>query len=201
MHFTRAVKKRIRRYLSLFHTFMISRFEYNVKIGDHSIVYYKSSIVNYSRMGGVEIGSNCRIGCSPERYHAGMPFYTRLRCGGEKGEIFIGNNCRINGASIHAEASVSIGSNCVIASGVNIMDSDSHEVYSSNRTIGRDTPCPIIIGNNVWIGLNAIILKGAQVGDNSVIAAGSIVKGVFPNNSLIAGNPAVVIKQIDLKNN
>jgi len=78
------------------------------------------------------------------------------------------------------------------------MDSNGHELYSLNRTIKRDKPQPINIGINVWIGLNAIVLKGRTIGNNSVISAGSVVKGYFPENSLIIGNSAVIVKQLDI---
>ena len=56
----------------------------------------------------------------------------------------------------------------------------------------------IKIGDNVWIGWNCTVLKGVQIGKNSVVAAGSVVlRGKYPNNSLIAGNPAKVVKVLD----
>ena len=93
---------------------------------------------------------------------------------------------------------IRIGDNCVIAAGVNIIDSNGHVVNSSNRTIGRDNPVEITIGNNVWIGMNCTILKGSVIGDNCVIAAGSVVKGSFPENCIIQGNPAEKINDIEL---
>jgi maltose O-acetyltransferase len=54
---------------------------------------------------------------------------------------------------------------------------------------------PVIIGDNVWIGERAIILKGVNIGDNAIVAAGSVVTKSIPNNSLVAGNPAKIIKQ------
>ena len=53
----------------------------------------------------------------------------------------------------------------------------------------------MVIGNKVWIGCNVTILKNTFVGNNCVIAAGSVVKGTFPDNTLIAGNPAKAVKQ------
>ena len=150
-----------------------------------------------SKNGKVSIGDDCLIGRSKTGYHAGMPFYTTILSDGTDSHISIGNNCRINGAYIHAKQSIQIGDNCVIASGVNIIDSNGHETYSLDRTVGRDTPRSITIGKNVWIGLNATILKGTIIGDNCIVSAGSIVKGEFPCNSIITGNPAKIVKQIE----
>ena len=53
------------------------------------------------------------------------------------------------------------------------------------------------IGKNVFIGMGSIILKGTQIGDNTVIGAGSVVSGVIPSNVVVAGNPAKVIREIE----
>jgi acetyltransferase-like isoleucine patch superfamily enzyme len=122
--------------------------------------------------------------------------FTTLLIDVKEGEIVIGAKTRINGAFIHAKKSITIGNCCVVASGVNILDSNGHEVYSSDRTFGKDNPESIIIEDNVWIGINAIILKGTYIGKNSIVSAGSVVKGKFPDNSLIVGNPAKLVKLI-----
>lgn len=128
-----------------------------------------------------------------------MPFYTNLFTDRADAIIKIGDNCRINGAYIHAQKEIIIANNCVIASGVNIIDSNGHELISNDRTIGRDKPKTIKVGNNVWIGLNVTILKGTVIGNNCVIAAGSVVKGEFPDNVLIQGNPAVIVSNLEIE--
>lgn len=170
----------------------------NILIGTNTTLYYKCQILNLSKNGKVNIGDDCLIGRGKTGYHAGMPFYTTILNDGLHSDVCIGNNCRINGAYIHAKESIQIGDNCVIASGVNIIDSNGHETYSLDRTVGRDTPRNITIGKNVWIGINATILKGTSIGDNSIVSAGSIVKGDFPSNCIITGNPAKIVKQIEL---
>lgn len=106
--------------------------------------------------------------------------------------LSIGCNVHLNGVYIAFRKQVSIGDNCRIAAGVVILDYNGHIVSSLDRTKGFDNPMEVRIGNNVWIGTNAIILKGTIIGDNCVVGAGSIVKGFFPTNSIIQGNPAVV---------
>ena len=182
---------------SLIHKHLLNRKKL-ISIARKTNVYYKCPIYNFSDTGKIIIGSNCTIGRSFKGYHGGMPFYTCILNDGVGSNIYIGNNTRINGAYIHSSESINIGDNCVIASGVNILDSNGHITYSLDRTVGRDTPKPIIIGNNVWIGINSIILKGTTIGNNSIISAGSVVKGVFPENSIISGNPAVLVKKMSI---
>ena len=82
-----------------------------------------------------------------------------------------------------------IGENVAIAPEVIIRDSDDHQIVGSKKT------SPINIGNHVWIGTRAMILKGVSIGDNSVIAAGSIVTHDVPSNCLVAGVPAIIKKE------
>lgn len=91
-------------------------------------------------------------------------------------------------ASIVCENSISIGKGCAIAPGVVIRDCDSHEI------LGSPISKPINIGEHVWIGTNAIILKGVTIGDGAVIGAGSVVTKDIPQNCVAVGNPAKVVK-------
>lgn len=172
-------------------------FNKNIIFGGGTTVYYKSNV--YAKLGKIIIGNRVKVGRDKRGYHASLPFYTTLLTDKQDAEIMIGNNCRINGAYIHAQNKITIGDNCVIASGVNIIDSNGHQLISKNRTIDRDEPKPIAIGNNVWIGMNVIILKGTIIGNNCVVAAGSVVKGNFSDNSIIQGNPAKVVSVLPIE--
>lgn len=86
---------------------------------------------------------------------------------------------------------ISIGDNCKISEDCVISDSDNHKIINSNRPISL----PIIIEDNVWIGLRSIILKGVSIGKGSVIAAGSVVTKDIPQSSLVGGVPAKLIKE------
>jgi maltose O-acetyltransferase len=75
------------------------------------------------------------------------------------------------------------------------MDSDFHDLDPEKR----DQPgkCKgVCIGNNVFIGANVTVLKGAKIGNNSVIASGSIVTGHIPDNTVAAGNPCKIIRSL-----
>jgi len=108
----------------------------------------------------------------------------------ENASIIIGNNSYINRRSeICCKKSVEIGNDCAISWDVVITDSDYHNFMSSESTKS------VVIGNHVWIGAKSIILKGVNIGDGAVIAAGSVVNKDVPPNVLVAGSPAKIIKQ------
>ena len=112
------------------------------------------------------------------------------------GSISLGNYILISpGTSIRSAESIDIGDSTMIASDVVITDSDWHGIY--DRTDYVATPKPIKIHKNVWIGERSIILKGTQIGENSIIGAGSVVHGDIPPNSVYAGNPAKEVKKLD----
>lgn len=110
----------------------------------------------------------------------------------------IGNRSYINHDSeIRCREYISIGNNVSIAYGVRIQDSDYHTVYDDDNTPKPETK-PIVIDDDVWIGADATIMKGVTIGEGCVVAARSVVVKSAPPHSLIAGNPARIIKQ-DIK--
>ncbi len=128
---------------------------------------------------------------------------------GVRGTCSIGDFTLLNGALIMAEDRIEIGSHCLISWNVGIADSDFHPLSPNERRIDAEAlapffhsrparpaikTSPVIIHDNVWIGMNAVILKGVTIGENSVVAAGSVVSKPVPPNVVVAGNPAVVVK-------
>jgi serine acetyltransferase len=108
---------------------------------------------------------------------------------------FVGHNC-----SLYVAHSVEIGCHCLIAGGVIIRDYDGHPTDAtarrSHRPVSMDSVRSVIIGDDVWIGQGAVILKGVTIGDRSIVAACSVVtKDVLPD-SIVAGNPARVVKSL-----
>jgi acetyltransferase-like isoleucine patch superfamily enzyme len=98
------------------------------------------------------------------------------------------------GVRIGCARQIRIADNCMIASHVYITDSDWHGLY--NR-VSVGTAAPVRIDANVWVGDSAIICKGVHVGANSIIGAGAVVTGHVPADSVVAGNPAKVVKTLD----
>lgn len=111
-----------------------------------------------------------------------------------KGGVEIQDHSYINGATIDCSCRIKIGSYCAIAQGVIIKDSDEHAILDERRN-ENEYKKPIVIGNKVWIGTNAIILKGVTIGDGAIIAAGAVVIHDVPSHTIVAGVPAKVIKE------
>lgn len=93
------------------------------------------------------------------------------------------------GLTLDCYKEISIGDGVAIAKNVTIRDSDNHEIQG-----GEEVSQAVSIGNNVWIGLNAVILKGVSIGDGAIIAAGAVVVRDVPAFTLVGGVPARVIK-------
>jgi len=150
------------------------------------------------------LGDNVTLNSSNYGYHINMFKSVKILIDGHNAEIKIGSNSRIHGTCLHAISKITIGENCLIAANCQILDSNGHEVLMDapfNRLKTHDKPKPISIGNNVWIGANCIILKGVNIGDGSIIAAGSVVTKNIPENSIAGGNPAKVIKSFNIEQN
>lgn len=115
-------------------------------------------------------------------------------------KLIIGNNVGISGSTITVSKSIKIGDNVRIGSGCLITDTDSHQLYWENRLFNRGEigEAPIVIEDNVFIGARSIILKGVTIGFGSVIGAGSVVTNDVPANYIAAGNPAKILKQINV---
>ncbi|MEK9933481.1 MAG: acyltransferase [Luminiphilus sp.] len=113
-----------------------------------------------------------------------------------QGRITLGNACLMSpGSRISASDEIVLGDGCMLANGAYITDSDWHGLY--DRINRAPEPTPVVLGDNVWVGDHATVLKGVSIGDNSVVAARSVVTSDVPDNVVVAGNPARVVKTLD----
>ena len=112
-------------------------------------------------------------------------------------KISIGDDSAVSGTVIVAASSVEIGQRVQVGPNSLIIDSDGHSISPELRRIGQGAITkPIVIGDDVFIGTRAIILKGTRLGDGCVVNAGAVVSGTFPARTVVGGNPAKVIAEI-----
>ncbi|MCH5351640.1 MAG: sugar O-acetyltransferase [Clostridiales bacterium] len=125
-----------------------------------------------------------------EKFGLFPPFYTDY---GKN--ITVGKNVFINsGCCFQDQGGITIGDNCLIGQQV-VIATLNHDLCPEKRA--NMQPAPVVIGKNVWIGAHATILAGVTIGDNAVVAAGAVVTKNVPPNTVAAGVPAKVIKEID----
>lgn len=109
---------------------------------------------------------------------------------------FIGHDCTFN-----LRHEIRIGDHCLLAGGITVQDHDGHPLDPVRRRAGEPAPeesvAPVIIHDGAWVGRRSLILKGVTVGENAVIGAGSVVVSDVPANSIVAGNPARLIRYLD----
>ena len=138
---------------------------------------------------------------------------------GNNNIIYIGDNCVVNNTSIILDNEgseirignktsiakiqivslepykIEIGEDCMLSYDIEIRNTDSHKIYDKNTNERINEGSSINIGNHVWLGMRAILLKGVTIGDNSIVAAGSIVTKDVKANTIVSGNPAKQIKE------
>ncbi len=105
--------------------------------------------------------------------------------------IIIGSNCYIGrSAEFNVRRMVFLGNDCLIAAGVRFVDHDHGTKIGELMRVQVGAEAPIVVGTDVWIGANAIVLKGVKIGDGAVVAAGAVVTKSIPSNEIWGGVPA-----------
>lgn len=120
---------------------------------------------------------------------------------GRPPELVIGDGSFVgHGCGFHIGSAVRVGRHCLLAGGVQVFDLDGHSLSAADRRAGQPTPAddvhPVEIGDDAWVGSGALILKGVKVGERSVVAARSVVTRDVPPDTIVAGNPARVVRTL-----
>lgn len=157
----------------------------NVAIGERSWIYSSYAFLHYrsERKSGVEIGNDTGV-------YDGSFFEL-----GPSGRVRVGDFCSLVGAIISSDSDVTVGDHTFIAHRVVISDRPVPVPHDGAPDAG---PTPSIdIGENVWIGAHAVVLGGTRIGDGAVIGAGTVVDLEVPPYTVVAGNPARVVRRIE----
>lgn len=142
----------------------------------------------------IEIGARCIFNSTSDSNLIGISHKCIISTLEPGARINIGICCGFSGTSIGCAKSISIGNHVRCGANTLITDTDWHQDDP------RSGECkPVVIEDNVWLGINSMVLKGVTIGRNSVIGAGSVVTKDIPANVIAAGNPCKVVKKIELK--
>lgn len=122
---------------------------------------------------------------------------------GDSNTIVLGNGCKCIGSfwgdfiiNVKCGHTISLGSGCIASGDVVIRNSDGHDILDrEGKKVNYETN--IRIGNHVWIGYKCTLLKGVHIGDNCIIGSNSVVTGCVDDDSIVAGDPARLVKKLD----
>jgi maltose O-acetyltransferase len=178
----------------------LPRFLFYRLLSDNHAIGSVSAVqpVHLSGLGAIEFKKKVRIGYFPSPLFFSSYAYIDAR--NPSAKITIGENTKINNnfRAIAEFKTIEIGSNCLIGANVEILDSDFHGLRISERNSSLpEAAASVIIGNDVFIGNNAVILKGVTVGDGAVISNSALVVSDVPAHTIVAGVPAKIIRTIE----
>jgi acetyltransferase-like isoleucine patch superfamily enzyme len=166
-------------------------FFWDIDLGKNT--FFSGKMIFYKTRGSyIRIGNSCRFISRPDRGNLiGINRPCILITHTPQAKITIGERCGFSGTVVSAAVDVVIGEDVKCGANTLLTDSDWHP---EDKRSG--IPRPIVIGSNVWLGTNVIVLKGVSIGENSVIGAGSVVTKSIPKNVVAAGNPATIVKYL-----
>ncbi len=160
--------------------------------------FYGIPIIQKHRHSVMQFGTGLSLRSSISSNPLG-PNHPVILCTWERNAALeVGDNFAMSGGSICAAEKIIIGSNVAIGANSNIADTDFHPLLSDLRHIHPQeaNTAPILIEDDVFIGMNCLILKGVTIGKGSVIGAGSVVTNSIPPSVIAVGNPARIIREI-----
>ena len=160
--------------------------------------FYGAPIIQKHRGSTMTFGSNLQLRSSL-RSNPLSPEHPVILCTWRSGAVLeIGKDFGMTGGAVCSAERIVIGDNVTVGANTTIMDTDFHPFDPIQRRSNKayEKTAPIIIKNDVFIGMNCVILKGVSIGQGSTVGAGSIVTHDVPSNVIVAGNPAQVIRPL-----
>jgi len=163
---------------------------WNIKIGPNCKF---KGIIKIRKMpfSNINIGKSCIFNSSHTSNLIGINHPCIISTLSNNAQIKIGDNCGFSGTIIGAEQKIHIGNNVRCGANTIITDSDWHT--GDSRIYGCKS---VVIEDNVWLGLNVVVLKGVTIGRNSIIGANTTLTKSIPESVVVAGNPVKIIRKI-----
>ncbi|WP_177217431.1 acyltransferase [Thermoflexibacter ruber] len=146
----------------------------------------------------VKFGTGIRLISDSYFSEPGINHPVMIRLMNKNAKLTVGNNVGISGGGICVQTEVEIGNDVMLGANSFITDTDFHPVGPENRRRSREGvgTKKVTIEDNVFLGMNVIVLKGVTIGKNSIVGAGSVVATDIPPNQIWAGVPAKFVKEI-----
>jgi len=174
---------------------LIAKYKVNdsVFVGDGSVICCRK----------ISLKNECRVYVGQNSLIEGRICFDK-----EFGEIVIGNRTFIGNSTLVCAEKITIGDDVLMAWGCTVVDHNSHSLVWDERSSDvlhwidgkkdwTHVKCAqVTIENKVWIGFNVILLKGVRIGEGAVVAAGSVVSRDVPPYTVVAGNPAKVVREL-----
>lgn len=178
------------------HGYVRLRYNNEFSLGNN-VVFYGRPLLRILPGAKISVGDNVNFISAPSANLVGLtkPMSMVVLQGAT---LNIGGDTGFSGVSIVCHESITIGQYCNIGGNVWIWDTDFHSLdwQIRRKTSAGPSTKPIVIGNDVFVGANTIILKGVEIGDRSIVGAGSVVSKNIPADELWAGNPARFVRKI-----
>lgn len=192
---------------------LLKKSSFFVKNNNNILCFKKKSLVKNSHI--IVEGSNNILYIDKET----LLTNSYIKIEGNDNKIFIGANCCLKNLTIDMKNEnsvikigdktsieearitsfepykIEIGKDCMFSADIVIMNTDVHKIYDTTTKLKTNEGKEISIGNHVWLGIRTIVLKGVNIGDNSIVAAGSIVTKDVKANTVVSGNPARQLKE------
>lgn len=192
---------------------LLKKSSFFVKNNNNILCFKKKSLVKNSHI--IVEGSNNILYIDKET----LLTNNYIKIEGNDNKIFIGANCCLKNLTIDMKNEnsvikigdktsieearitsfepykIEIGKDCMFSADIVIMNTDVHKIYDTTTNLKTNEGKEISIGNHVWLGIRTIVLKGVNIGDNSIVAAGSIVTKDVKANTVVSGNPARQVKE------
>ena len=192
---------------------LLKKSSFFVKNNNNILCFKKKTLVKNSHI--IVEGSNNILYIDKET----LLTNSYIKIEGNDNKIFIGANCCLKNLTIDMKNEnsvikigdktsieearitsfepykIEIGKDCMFSADIVIMNTDVHKIYDTTTKLKTNEGKEISIGNHVWLGIRTIVLKGVNIGDNSIVAAGSIVTKDVKANTVVSGNPARQVKE------
>lgn len=160
--------------------------------------FYGRPIFHRAPGSAIRIGDKCEFRSAHWSNLVGINRPCAISTLRENASLQIGHMCGFSGTVVGCASYIFIGDRTMCGANVTITDTDWHAFDSNERHAGGSGPAaPVIIGEDVWLGMNVTVLKGVEIGSRTVVGAGSVVSRSLPPGVIAAGQPAVVIRSLD----